>query len=637
MLRVLISCLWLVLLSGCNARVLIEDWPGPEVIELTHAKVLLDDGPRLPGEHDPRYIAVELPDVWSQRGVRASGAYYRTELELAELPRETWGVYLIRLHMNAAVYVNGALIGDGGSMTEPLVRNWNTPLYFTIPPALLHVGRNQLDVRLRTYPGYGWLPPLHVGPERILRKRCELRRFLQIEMSEILAAGLAGLSLFLLGIWWRRRKDAVYLWLAGACLLWALFSAYLALRQPILRYAVVQWIAHRSLDFWIAIFTGFVHRFVGLRRPRLERTLLASFALGSLLTALLPTELRNHAYRLLHGVALATAVYLMAFVFAAWRRQRTRELSLLAGALAFLVLTGLHDWFYYAIAERLALGRLRSPLGHSFYFFHFAAPLVFFAFAWHLTRRFVNAQNDLERMNLELEARVEAGRKEIEESFAARRVLEREQAAAEARERIYRDLHDDLGAKLLSLSIGAETPANAELARGALQDLRDIVSQTRREPTPLSELLADWRVEIERRTQAAALTLHWCEADGLPDPILPSDVALHLGRILRELVSNVIRHARARELRIALAVESSALTLTVTDDGAGRPREPVREGRGLRNLRSRAALLGGVARWQAARPTGWSVEVVVPIERLTTAAAEESPARGPARESYAEH
>ena len=58
-----------------------------------------------------------------------------------------------RLSMNGAVYVNGLLVGTGGSFNEPVARNWNRPLYFLIPPGVLKDGMNRVHVRVRGYAG----------------------------------------------------------------------------------------------------------------------------------------------------------------------------------------------------------------------------------------------------------------------------------------------------------------------------------------------------------------------------------------------------------------------------------------------------------------------------------------------------
>ena len=62
------------------------------------------------------------------------------------------------------------------------------------------------------------------------------------------------------------------------------------------------------------------------------------------------------------------------------------------------------------------------------------------------------------------------------------------QALAEERERIYADLHDDLGAKLLQLIHTANDPRQADLARAVLQDLRDVVTRSRGEPGTLGDV-----------------------------------------------------------------------------------------------------------------------------------------------------
>ena len=183
-----------------------------------------------------------------------------------------------------------------------------------------------------------------------------------------------------------------------------------------------------------------------------------------------------------------------------------------------------------------------------------------------------------------------------------------EQALSDERERIYADLHDDLGAKLLQLVHTAEHPRQADLARAVLQDLRDVVTRSRGEPGRLGDVLADIRAEATQRLAAVNITLDWQQSDSDVDPQLDQQQALHLFRIVREAISNVIRHAGATRLRVRVDATPRRLTLELSDDGVGRGGG---RGRGTDNMRERARELDGAVTWRDA--TGHGTKVILSV------------------------
>jgi signal transduction histidine kinase len=189
----------------------------------------------------------------------------------------------------------------------------------------------------------------------------------------------------------------------------------------------------------------------------------------------------------------------------------------------------------------------------------------------------------------------------------------REQAASQERERIYADLHDDLGAKLLGLIYQAESPVQADLARAILQDLRDVVTRSRGTPGSLGDVLADIRAEATQRLAAVGIGLAWEAPDDLPDPLLDSGRALHLHRIVREALSNTIRHAQARQVRVRVRAAHGELLLDVTDDGSG-VAAVIRAGAGMRGMQDRADALDGRIDWVAGTAGGAKVLLRVPLE-----------------------
>jgi signal transduction histidine kinase len=196
--------------------------------------------------------------------------------------------------------------------------------------------------------------------------------------------------------------------------------------------------------------------------------------------------------------------------------------------------------------------------------------------------------------------------------------------ALEERQRIAADLHDDLGAKLLTIAQTAQKPEQggrvAELARQALEDMRLAVRGLSATPVPATDLQADWRAELLARLDAAGVEAHW-DADEPDAALQVSAVAqVQLTRVLRETLSNVIRHSQARQCSIQLRWSETTLTLRIQDDGIGLPESQAlpaqRHGLGLNNIERRIHKLGGSAVWSASRGTGLSLQAEVPIRLL---------------------
>jgi len=190
--------------------------------------------------------------------------------------------------------------------------------------------------------------------------------------------------------------------------------------------------------------------------------------------------------------------------------------------------------------------------------------------------------------------------------------LREARALLQERQRIYQNLHDDLGAKLLDLVYGAATPEQADRAREALQILRDVVSQSARPPGPLSAALDAVRAEAMQRLASLNMPLDWQQGAAMPDPVLDQAQVLHLSRIVREAISNALRHSGTQALRIRVSHLADELILDVTDFGHYAP-QAIGEGQGTRNMREHAAGLSGHIVWDEATQGGTKVLLRVPL------------------------
>lgn len=205
----------------------------------------------------------------------------------------------------------------------------------------------------------------------------------------------------------------------------------------------------------------------------------------------------------------------------------------------------------------------------------------------------------------------------VQHGLAAQAAYQR--GALEERQRIASDLHDDLGAKLLTIAQASAQPEGmarvASLAREALDDMRLSVRGLSGEAAPLADVLADWRAETMTRLAAAGLQGEWLADDPPTGCMLPARTRMQLTRVLREAVSNTIRHSGGQRCQVRVAVAAHALHLEVQDDGQGLSGVTAAAGggHGLPNIERRVRKLGGQHRFSAAEPSGTCLRVEVPL------------------------
>jgi len=183
-----------------------------------------------------------------------------------------------------------------------------------------------------------------------------------------------------------------------------------------------------------------------------------------------------------------------------------------------------------------------------------------------------------------------------------------EHGRTEERHRIAQDLHDDIGARLLTLMYKAPNAEIEEYIRHTLQDLKTLTRGLAASSHPLSHAAAEWKADLTQRLSAAGSDLHWSFST---DRELTLSVVQWSGltRVLRELVNNIIAHARATQVEISVHVDRGRLTVVVADDGIGQTPEAWSHGLGLGGVRKRVKLLGGSVVWQQRETGGIRCEV----------------------------
>lgn len=185
-----------------------------------------------------------------------------------------------------------------------------------------------------------------------------------------------------------------------------------------------------------------------------------------------------------------------------------------------------------------------------------------------------------------------------------------EQGRSEERMRIAQDLHDDIGARLLTLMYQAPNRDMEDYIRHTLQDLKTLTRGLAASSHLLSDACSEWKRDLSHRIEVAHCQLGWHASwdDDVPLSMVQWSA---LTRILRELVSNALAHAHATQITVELQLHANALRLSVVDNGQGSAPETWAHGLGLGGIRKRVKQLGGTVRWQEALPGGIRCEVMI--------------------------
>lgn len=240
--------------------------------------------------------------------------------------------------------------------------------------------------------------------------------------------------------------------------------------------------------------------------------------------------------------------------------------------------------------------------------------------------RFLQAsQVEIERKIAELnEARLqEIAQREALKSELYRRVVEAQEAE---RQRIARDLHDEIGQTLTAINLGLRSLAGMlspenhkaahrlnnlqELTTNSLKELQRLIADLR--PSHLDDLglPSALRWYIGRLTEHTDLEIR-LEMRGEEREICP-EYATSIFRILQEALTNIVRHAQARHASVLLDFQPDFIHIVVTDDGIGFDYQKLSHSWGLTGMQERTSLLHGQMSVHSAPGQGTTIDIKIP-------------------------
>lgn len=570
---------------------------GAVTIEPPMAQVLVGADRAPPGDDDTRWQRTALP------GSRpAEVVWFRVEFDLEParaVERDLWMLYLPYFYGGGRIWLNGEPVAAVPESSPTLRVRRERPLLLPLPASLLRAGqKNVLHLRAvaaYTHRGAG-LPRLVVGTQDTLQPAFERRLFFMRTVPLVTVVMGSVVGLLVIFIWLRRRQEVLYGLFGVTALLWAVRTTNLVVDTlPASLWSTWRLVYHATNGGFIVALALFALSLAGWLRPGVARALVAYAVLGPLLFLVTGAQAESLVARWwtagLIPVGLLIAVVSAA---AAWR-QRTPGTTAIALAVTVAFGTGVHDYFIAWNAP--TINALSGWIGHRIFLLHYGANLLLLVMGFLLTLRFVRSLHEVENANRTLEARVAERESQIAANWDRIATLQRAQAATDERQRIMRDLHDGLGSHLFTSLSRAErgalnSDAVIDTLRRSIDELRLAVEALASEEQDFRTVFGNFRFRWEPQLREAGVVPDWRVE--LPDAVLviPPHDALQLLHIVQEALTNVLKHARATRVRVALRQQAGQLVVEVEDDGCGGAVTPFAGGRGQANMRTRAERLG---------------------------------------------
>ena len=546
-----------------------------------------------------RWESVALAKLWrGRRDSDVSDAWYRLHFHLDVVPPRGLAMYVVAFNRTGRLFSNGQFVHSFGAMEGALPMNWNRSEYALLPPELLHVGDNELEIQQRVYSWEpGWLAPVRLGSEEALLPVWRSRTFWQNDLVRLLGASSAVIGLIMLGVWLGRRTQAMYFWFGCASLLWAVISLdYYSLAPPLPALAWERFTESAQVLRSVLMFM-FVLRYCNRRMPTVEMVSWAYFIVGTVAMAAgwMSADLTALWYLLM----LFVGPYFFFLLVREGLRKSWLEGSLLAVAAFTQMFLSAYDWWLFS----------QHTWTDRVYLAHFSAPLYLFGVGTILIKHFVESLNAYEKLAEVLEQRVAEKALELELNYEQLVEARRNEALALERTRIMSEMHDGIGSQLtMALSLVRRLDREADPAgpgedgrvatvlRESIEDLQLIIDSLEPVEHDLLTVLGTLRYRLQDRLGKGGIDLHWNVVDLPPLPMLTPHSVLSILRIVQEAFANCLKHSGASRITVTTGLAGEpgvdeTAHIAIVDNGRGI--DGSRVGRGLENMRRRAETLGG--------------------------------------------
>jgi signal transduction histidine kinase len=617
-------------LSACSQE------PPPEIVHWQQAERASETAAFIPPATLPAALAsadawkpVALPDsrprqpeveyAGGAQPAQADVIWWRLTLPESARAGDDVHLYLPRWQTvgTVAVYADNRLIyRTSGSL---LWNSFNRPLWLSLSQGEGGDMPHTVLIRMASERGLGGaISSVWAGPAEDLMWRYRARAILQVDLVVWSSVTFVAVGIFSLAVFWARRHEKIYLVFFMMAILYMLRYLHMTIGElpPPVPDNWFGWMTINALG-WMALCIFLFLMWISRREwPMLEKSLIVGGILVTIATTPIvdPHLLTPATLPYAYGAALMLLAVLAIIGIRAARASKSRTAWILAAIYGSMPIIGLYDMAFLDYHVNIESVYLRPYPGIGLIVI--CAGLIY--------HRYISSLKAVEGANALLAKRVAEREAELSEKYTQLNQLQQHHALAQERQRIMQEMHDGLGSSLISALHMVErgTPNRDEIAqvlRACIDDLKLALDSLSIAESDLLALLATLRFRLNSRLQAAGIALQWNIAEVPPLPWLDTQSALHILRILQEVLANIIKHTQANRIEFSTRCDTRDVIVEVRDNGHGTFTHPTAEtpsfpGRGLTNIANRATAIGATCAWETT-PEGGLFTLRLPLER----------------------
>ncbi|MDH4396130.1 MAG: sensor histidine kinase [Limnobacter sp.] len=565
----------------------------------------------------PGWRPLTLPHRADNMG-HSQGGYYWYVFEVDVPPNSRIdSIYLPRVAANAEVFVNGQLAGLTGPLEgKGTARNWNRPIAILGMPELRKPGTHTVAIQVRIYENFlSGISTIWVGPSQDIRAAWVSRMFNQIGLLIASIALMIGAAVVLLILSLLPPTRRPYLvWLILACVFWVVRSSSFMINDPPLGYENWVRLAQLCLIAFFMVVFYLTIRFCEYPKRHLEKKVLILFLVGTPMLVIAPSTQLFTLVGWFGGVGMIACLWGAGLLIKKGNQLQDLTIHGFAWGMVSLFLLSLND-----------LLMLAGTLSFNWYFLNqYLGFMLFLALAYFMAYEYARMLREARHFNTNLQIKLSEQALHLQAKHETLQQTEMQKVKLAERQRLMADMHDGLGAHLVSAIHQLRNDAIPrqvilEMLQDGLRDLQLTIDSLEPIENDLSVLVGAFRYRVSPSLNACNIILNWRVAPAIP-PLrqLNPQMGLMILRILQEVFTNILKHSKASEVTFQLRQIDQNVELVITDNGIGFDVESTEdgkgEGKGIGNMKHRAHQIGATLEFTSGPNQGTRLRLTLPVE-----------------------